>query len=84
MTCCFSEAHAECILCKYQGRDFSLGAYVKYAFHTGLRSDAYEPISFKLGMIIDTTTSLKDLDLHLRPQGCENGEFVQSFCCKVA
>ena len=50
------------------------GVIKKYTLNTGLHSDAYELISFKLGRMIDmaeivhSDTGLKDLDLHSRSQ----------------
>ena len=49
----------------------------------------YEPICFKLGMMLNTTklqfdSSLNDFDVHPRSQGSGKIELVQSFCCKVA
>ena len=39
-----------------QGREPYLGNYIEYSFNFVLCFDAYEPISFKLGMMIDMTS----------------------------
>ena len=36
------------------GRELNLPDFVKYTFNIGLHLDAYEPISFKLGLLIDS------------------------------
>ena len=38
-----------------QGRELKVSDFVKYAFNIGLRSDAYELISFKLDIMLDIT-----------------------------
>ena len=38
-----------------QEREPYLGEWMKYAFNIDLRSNTFGPISFKLGMMIDTT-----------------------------
>ena len=38
-----------------QGREPLLDDFSKYSFYIGLRSDAYEPISFKFAAMTDTT-----------------------------
>ena len=37
-----------------QERELYLGGFIKNVFSTGLHSDAYSSISFKLGIILDT------------------------------
>ena len=51
-----------------QGRELCIDNLIKCMFMIGLHSDAYEPVSFKLGIITDTSklhgdTSMNDLDL---------------------
>ena len=59
-----------------------------YHFYTTftLCHDTCEPISLKLGMMLNTSTlySLNDLDIHSRSQGYRKLKLVQSFYCKVA
>ena len=48
-----------------QGRELYIGGFLKYTFNIGFCSDAYVPISFKYGMMVNTTdwSQLNDLDL---------------------
>ena len=39
-----------------QGRELYFRDFVKYTFNIGLRSGAYKPISFKSGVLINTTS----------------------------
>ena len=40
---------------RIQRTELFLGDYIKYAFDTNLHSDAYEPISCKLGVMVYAT-----------------------------
>ena len=56
-----------------QARELYLSAFIKLTectFNTGLQWDAWEPLCYKLGMLLDTTkldlqydSSLSDIDL---------------------
>ena len=72
-----------------QGRGLCLCDIMKCTFSIGLFSDTCEPISFKLGMMLDSTiqydSSLNDLDLYSRSHRDKGKlELMQSICCEVA
>ena len=59
-----------------QGRELYFHDLVKCTFDIILHSDTYKPISFKHGMVLDTTklhfdAKLNDLDLHSKSQDWE-------------
>ena len=60
-----------------QGRPHNFGDFAKILYKIGLRFEAYELVSFKLGMkpempkALHFDTSMNDLDLHSRSQGYE-------------
>ena len=60
----------------FSRRELFLGDFIDYTFSIGLVSGTFHLISFKLGVMLDITTSnphfdtsLNDLDLHWRSQG---------------
>ena len=73
-----------------QGRNLHLSDFVKYTSNIGLRSVTYKPISFKLGVIIDSIKLYSLIPASVTLTIIESRkvtrmlESVHSFCCKVA
>ena len=83
------EAHATFFSYDQLSRERELlTCFYKEAFNIGLRSDAYEPISFKQGMMLEMTKLFVLIPVWITltlPQGHRiMTKLVQSFCCKVA
>ena len=74
----------------FKGENSSYVILLEYTFSTGLHPDTYEPISFKLGTILDTTKFCSMIPVRMTLifiQGhsvTEKLGRVLSFCCKVA
>ena len=72
-----------------QGRESFIGEFMNNTFNIGLPSDTFEPVSFKLVIITDTTkiikfdTSCNDLDLHSRSQGYEKSRICAELYSSV-
>ena len=77
-------------LIKIKGKELNFSDFKKCMFKISWCSDAYEPITFKLGMMIDRTKLYilipvsMTLTIILSHMVTRKLQLVQSFCCKVA
>ena len=69
-----------------RGRELYLCDIIKYTFNIVLRHHSWEPIYFKLGMMLDTANLYSVIPVWITQghNGMGKLEPVQSFCCKVA